>query len=713
MLQTASRFLLCTALLALFFGHTTPSFADGAVPPPPISWGDSTWRLRLDPATGALVKIENQTDPHRMDWLRTPGRWDYRNWIPDTSPGARTLDGQWGLVSTAHTGLLHVAKIARLSDRAWEAVYTSAVLTVTARRELDVNGDLVETYSFKNTGAVDLALPVGAVSIAAPFFDQYPDARESLARRCHAHVWTGGASAWINALRMGGEAPHLGLVVTQGSLDAYSQHGGTYNDRGVFLLHPGAMRMKRNETATFAWRLFWHQGWDDFFAKLSDAPGFVRLTAKDYVVAVGQSLEIAAESAAPLDSAKVFANGRPVPSRIENGRLVASVPATTPGDLLVTLDRDGRRSVLRAHVTPPIDELIEARVKFIVRRQQRHAPGDPLDGAYLAYDHETGEQVYNPKLGDHNAGRERVAMGVLGALWLPLCRDAAFKAELAHSLRRYSDFIARELENEDGVVFEELGRKTSHRIYNFPWVAHLHLVLYHATGDGGQLDRFVRVMRAYYATKGGLKFYPIGIPARDGIKTLEQAGRTADRDELLANLRAHADQMLATGLDYPRSEVNYEQSIVGPAVQLLSELHLLTGDPRYLAGAKAQMPLLEAFAGLQPDSRLHEISIRHWDDYWFGKIRVYGDTMPHYWSAINALAYAYHGLGAKDANWLRRADTVVKGNLSLFTPEGAGSAAYLNARTTNGQRGERNDPWANDQDWALIYLLMVRALAAP
>jgi len=34
------------------------------------------------------------------------------------------------------------------------------------------------------------------------------------------------------------------------------------------------------------------------------------------------------------------------------------------------------------------------------------------------------------------------------------------------------------------------------------------------------------------------------------------------------------------------------------------------------------MPLLEAFAGQQPDSRLNEISIRHWDDYWFGKIRV-------------------------------------------------------------------------------------------
>ncbi|MGC3991747.1 MAG: hypothetical protein QM796_19055 [Chthoniobacteraceae bacterium] len=64
-----------------------------------------------------------------------------------------------------------------------------------------------------------------------------------------------------------------------------------------------------------------------------------------------------------------------------------------------------------------------------------------------------------------------------------------------------------------------------------------------------------------------------------------------------------------------------------------------------------QMPLLTAFCGLQPDARLYEIGIRHWDDYWFGKIATYGDTMPHYWKPINALAYAYYGLGTKDAGW--------------------------------------------------------------
>ena len=72
---------------------------------------------------------------------------------------------------------------------------------------------------------------------------------------------------------------------------------------------------------------------------------------------------------------------------------------------------------------------------------------------------------------------------------------------------------------------------------------------------------------------------------------MAEAGRTADRAELLAHLRSHADYMVKTGPNYPTSEVNYEQSIVAPAVQLLAEMYLATGEESYLEGAKRQMPL--------------------------------------------------------------------------------------------------------------------------
>ena len=677
---------------------------------PPLAWGDPVWQLQIDPASGALVHIENRNDAQHMNWLREAGRWDHGQWLPDASPGAMTLDGRWGLVETARTGLLPAAQVHPLSDRAWEAVYTSPGLTVTARRELDAHGDLAESYTFQNTGAAALDLPVGSVSITAPLFDQYPDAERSLAARCHAHLWMGGSSAWINATRMGNQGPHLGLVVTRGSLDAYSQRGGRFSDRGVFLLHPAAMNIAPGKSVTLAWTLFWHAGWDDFFSRLLATQEFIRLMARDYTVTAGQPLEITAESAAPLDSARVLANGKPVEARLRGNCLSATVPTTAPGEVFVELHEGSRRTWLRANVVPPVDDLLAARVRFIVRRQQRDAPGDALDGAYLSYDNETGRQVCDPGDNDHNAGRERLGMGVLGALYLPLCRDEVFQGELKESLRHYAAFVARELEDEAGVVYGAVGRRDAGRLYNFPWVAHFYLAMYRATGDADQLDCFVRVIRSYYA-RGGAKHLSIGIPVVEGLQTLEKAGRTREKDELLALFRTQADYLLKIGLHYPSHEVNYEQSIVAPAVQLLAETYLVTGDKSYLEGAKRQMPVLEAFCGKQPDHRLDEVAIRHWDDYWFGKMKLYGDTLPHYWSTLNAVAYADYGRGTGETGWFRRADAVLKANLSLFNPDGSASCAHLYADATNGHPAARNDPWANDQDWALVNLLTVRAMA--
>ena len=104
---------------------------------PPLAWGDQVWQLQTDPASGALVHLENRNDAQHMNWLREAGRWDHGKWLPDASPGAMTLDGRWGLVETAQTGLLQAAQVHQLSDRAWEAVYTGPSLTVTARHELE------------------------------------------------------------------------------------------------------------------------------------------------------------------------------------------------------------------------------------------------------------------------------------------------------------------------------------------------------------------------------------------------------------------------------------------------------------------------------------------------------------------------------------------------------------------------------------------------
>ena len=675
------------------------------------TWSLGDWELEGDSTTGALVRIANQRDPYRMNWLREPGQWDFRTWKADLSPEAKTRGGQWGLVETAHSGLLHAPRSLRVSDTVWESVYESASLTVTVRRELHADG-LHESYAFKNTGMVALDLPLGSVSIAAPLFDQYPDARKSLAERCHVHLWMGGDTAWINATRMGTEPPHLGLVVTEGALDAYSQRGGTLSDRGIFLLHPAAMSIPHGKTRILSWRLFWHEGWDDFFRQISAENKVVRLSATRYTVEAGEPLEVSAQAKGPLENVVLTANGQAVPTRLDGAGLHATIPTSAPGEVLVELRRGNTRTWLRANVVASPEALIEARLRFIVAHQQRNAPGDRADGAYLAYDNETGRQIYDERVNDYNAGRERSAMGVLGALYLPRCRDEKFRQELAASLNRYAAFVARELEDESGVIYGNVGRKHWERLYNFPWFAHFHLAMYRATGDAEHLDRMVRILRSYYA-RDGAKYYAIGIQVLDTLAALAGAGREAERAELLALFRTHADTLLHIGTDYPQFEVNYEQSIVAPAVQLLLEMHLSTGEASYLEGARKQLPILEAFAGRQPDHRLNEISIRHWDDYWFGKIRAYGDTFPHYWSSINAAVYALYAKASGDGAWTERARAVNWGNLSAFKPDGHASAAHLYAFSTNGQPGDRNDPWANDQDWALVYLLMTQAIAAP
>ena len=50
------------------------------------------------------------------------------------------------------------------------------------------------------------------------------------------------------------------------------------------------------------------------------------------------------------------------------------------------------------------------------------------------------------------------------------------------------------------------------------------------------------------------------------------------------------------------------------------------------------------------------------------------------------------------------------GNLSAFKPDGSASCAYLYPDAVNGNPGRCWDPLANDQDWALVFLLQAAAI---
>lgn len=136
-------------------------------------------------------------------------------------------------------------------------------------------------------------------------------------------------------------------------------------------------------------------------------------------------------------------------------------------------------------------------------------------------------------------------------------------------------------------------------------------------------------------------------------------------------------------------------------------MYLVTKESKFLKAVKEQMSLLEAFNGQQPDYRLNDLAIRHWDDYWFGKYRAYGDTFPHYWQTITAIVFDEYTESGADNSYRERAKNIMMNNLCLFSADGSASCAYLYPLKSMGVTGQRFDPWANDQDWALVNLLMV------
>jgi hypothetical protein len=669
--------------------------ADLTPPATPIVLGSPDWHVEISPASGGIEKITSPRDTNEMNWVHA--------------------DRLWGIVrcqiaSGQVVAFDHPSSVAATSSGACDSIYSSSNLRLVIHRAITGYGRLVESYSLSNTGKDSISLPEGAVSITVPFNDSYKAGTPTcLTQNCNAHLWPGGASSWANAIRMDGDGPNLGLVLTEGNLANYCiLDGADTNDRGNLAFNPSAIELRPGEASTLSWTLFWHADWSDFWSFLATQPSFVRLQAAHYTVVKGETIQFSADSNSLLKNAVLRVNDTKVPISPADHHLIASIKADHLGNYVFDLKVGSRHSWMRANAIEDPMALCEARVRFIVEKQQKNAPGDPLDGAYIPYDNQAENQFSNQgRSHNHNEGRERVGMGVLVALYLPLCHDPALKRELEASLDRYEGFVQRELQDETGMVYNEAGRQGI-RPYNFPWMAHLHLAAYWATGDKKYLDLFLKTYRAYYALNlGNYANYTIGNQMLDGLRTLSQAGLQSEHDELLGDFKNHANLIAKIGTDYPKSEVNYEQSIVAPGVQISLEMYLVTKNPDYLESARKQLKCLEAFNGQQPDYHLNHIGIRHWDDYWFGKLSLFGDTFPHYWTTITAVAFDEYADATGDESYRTRAREIFLANMCLFTPEGRGYCAYVYPMTLNGKSAAQFDPWANDQDWVFAKWLTI------
>ncbi len=634
-------------------------------------------------ADGTLESLVLNDDHDRMNWIEGTGGWGQVRAVVQTShftddstafdfTGLRA-DGEWVVSSYAMAGwgTLRCEVRRRVTDEALE-----------------------EEYVFFNDATWPVYFRRGDLGILATFNDSYGDAAECMARRCHAHIWCGGENSWVRAVKMGPFHKELALVLQKGDLDAYSvrrKRSEWSNDRGDFELHPGAFILRGGESRTFAWKIAAcpSGGFDAALLRL----GGVKIDFRQETIFPGETFEI--DVAAPDGSVRHYSRK----------------PDKGVGTYAFEFEAGGKRAKAFGYCSPPFESLLESRIRFIVRKQQCLDLEGPLYGAYLIYDTVDGRQYFDYRFRDFNACRERIIMAVTVARWLRAHDDP----EVRKSLALFEAFALRECYDEEtGAVYDTIGKSPEFkRLYNAPSFSRLWVELFHLTGDGKYLDRLERTLLGYYEA-GGERFYPNGTDFASDVALLERNGR--DASKLRAHLERHVANIVANGLHYPAHEVRYEQTIVSPAVHILTRYcQLCGGRPDILAQLAEHVEALAKFNGNQPDHKRHEIAIRHWDGQWFGRNRMYGDTL-HQHSALSARAFLLYGALTGDAAWRERAERCLRNCLFMFNADGSATAAYMLPFSTvmlddDGkplgprQHGERPDPFVNDMDMALFIAL--------
>jgi hypothetical protein len=584
--------------------------------------------------------------------------------------------------------------------------YKTAYLQIDVSRKLGTGGSITETYKLTNT--TEEAVTISDPSIFTPFNDNYPDAATCVKKRCNAHIWCGGSTTWVNATRMGGEAPHLGLSLSQGSINGYGIENRSIrmngaNTRGdIYLIHD-SVNLAPKESICIEWKLFWHNDWDNFFAKALRTSGHSHMAMDSYTIIKGEKFKLDLQLGKNWKQASLKRNGRVIAPTIKAQKKRMTLNGGKAGEHTFELVDGTKKSVIRTFVAEKPKDIITKRVEFIINNQQIKNTRDPLCGAYLPYDNEDDCIVKSQD--EHlNEGQERVSMGVL----LALTQAKWPNKKIETSLKLFYKFARKKLQNSKYTVFSGKDLKEK-RGYNYAWLARFYHAMYRAFKDKQYLVDMVKTITAFYRDIG-YDYYALDIPVFDCIRDLPKEKMMRELKQLEKLFHKHADVIKKNNTNFPAHEVNYEHGIVAAAVNTLLDLYITTGDEACFTKADSYMKCLEAFSGQQPDYHLNEIAIRHWDGYWFGKRQIWGDVFPHHWSAINGLIYHRYWQITGERTFKKKAQQALLNNLCLFTGKtGQASCAYHYPKLVNNIPAEFYDPYANDQDWALVFYLLVNA----
>lgn len=661
-------------------------------------------KYAINKTNGSMERISIAGDKTEMNWIMATDGSQYP-WVDSVYSWGL---GYFKLVMEGRENewksWTHPSEVEETSKRVLSR-YRAGDIGIEISRYVE-GKDLVEKIQFINKG--DQSVRLEDIAINTPFNDNYPDAVTCYYGRANAHIWAGESNAYINAMHMSGKGLHLGLALTEGMIKNYeirerSVEKGLSNTRGVILLNPENISLEPNGIYTLEWRLFSHNGQEDFYQKLVSY-GSVVGKSKQYVYELGDTASIEFEHNGNIETAAIDVNGKDIEFVRQGNNIVVKYSVTESGEMVFTLNYNGgKRTHVKCLAISSEEKLIKKRVNFIIDHQQYNNSSDSRDGAYLVYDNEIGEIYLNEaQRSDCDEGRERLGMGVLLALQYQKTGDKKIK----ESLLKYARFV-RTLQREDYTTFSTADHRSKDRAYNYPWVSSFYFEMFHVTGEKEFLLHGYHTLKAMYR-RHGHDFYAIDIPVK-AYHIMKENGFEKEATSILEDFKKSADAYAANGWNYPKSEVNYEQAIVAPSIIHLLRIYLITDDKKYLESAELQLPLLESFTGFQPSYYLNEIALRHWDGYWFGKYRLWGDTFPHYWNTLNALAYSLYADITGDTSYQERAENIVRNNLCQFFEDGSASCAFIYPDKIDGKSAHLFDPYANDQDWALVYFYLVNS----
>lgn len=661
--------------------------------------------------TGAINSIRVEDDKENMDWIAHTDGTQYK-WLKDNF--------SWGLgyfTERKGGGADSFETPTEAAFRHWEkpvaitpskVVYKEGDIRIEVSRKLE-NGKLIESYTFTNDGKGWAYLE--DIGIYTPFNDNYPDSKTCIASRCNAHVWAGESGAYVFAERMGATAPHVGLQVTEGKINGYDiwargRKTTSSHARGVIALTLPDLRLRPHASYSVAWQVASFTSPEAFRSHLKKTTGIAY--SDKYIYEKGEKAKIVFAKK-DISTCTATLNGMPVKVNVANQECTIETPLLQAGESRIDLYYNNHQQThLDLLVIDDIEQLINSRAQFILDHQQMNNRKDSRYGAFMVYDCEADSIYLNDRENcnpvDRDEGAERVGMGVFLAKHYLLSNEK--DANLKEALLRYANFLRNKLQTKDYVTYSSVDHTNRNRAYNYPWIAEFYFHMYKITSEKKYALYGYETLKAMFK-QFGHSFYAIGFPVQLSLECLRNAGLKSQYKSLMQDYQKEGASLILNGLNYPKSEVNYEQSIVAPAVQFLAQMYLVTHEEKYLAEVKKQMPVVEAFNGFQPSYHLNDIAIRHWDGHWFGKYELFGDTFPHYWSTITASVFHLYAECTGDVSYQERAKNIVLNNLCLFSEDGKASCAYLYPNHINGVRAKFYDPFANDQDWALVYYYQI------